>query len=167
MDESVPFGKTGQVPKGFFRQEQKSKEKPMFKMFSTMTVCGLLTISAAYAQSDQPIQAKVPFPFMAQDTALAPGTYQLTYNTSAHRLKILGLDQNSESSFATAVPATASTSRDDSAKLVFQCYGKACYLAQVWQGSIGAGRGLQVPHPEPPRKLTLATRVVSITIPAK
>ena len=33
----------------------------MMKMFSTMTVCSLLTLAAAYAQSRQPIQAKIPF----------------------------------------------------------------------------------------------------------
>jgi hypothetical protein len=189
IDENLPLGKTGHMPKrsgllasangrtshrvrlaaapGPFGNNQKPKEKPMTKMFSTMTVYGLLMISAAYAQSGQPIQAKVPFAFMAQNTILAPGTYQLRYSASAHRLSIRGLDQNSEGAFATAIPATGSASRDESGKLVFQCYDKTCYLAQVWQGSIGVGRGLSVRHPEPPRKLTLTTRAVSITIPAK
>ncbi len=63
----------------------------MFKMFSTMTLLGLATFSAAYAQSSQPIQAKVPFAFMVQDTTLAAGNYQLTYNNNAHSLTIRGL----------------------------------------------------------------------------
>ena len=138
----------------------------MFKTLSTITLYCSLMISAAYAQSSQPIQAKVPFPFMAQNTALASGAYQLTYDTSAHRLTIRSLDGNSEGAFAVATPADASGSSGDSAKLVFKCYQKNCYLAQVWQGSIGAGRGLAVPLAEPARKLTLATRAVFITIPA-
>jgi hypothetical protein len=138
----------------------------MFKMFSTMILSGL-AVSAAYAQSSQPIQAKVPFAFSAQNTILAAGTYQLTYSTSAQRLMIWGLDQNSEAAFATAIPITGSRSRGESGKLVFQCYQKTCYLAQVWQGSIGGDRGIQVPHPKPERKVALATRVVIIAVPTK
>src|SRR5690242_16107672 len=133
----------------------------MTKMFSSITVYGLLMVSASYAQSEQPIQAKVPFAFRAQNTTLAAGTYQLTYSTSAQRLMIRGLDQNSEGGFATAVPLTGSGSRSESGKLVFQCYDKTCYLAQVWQGSIRGGRGVQVHHPIPERKVALATRVVT------
>ena len=139
----------------------------MFKIISKTTLLGSLLISGAYAQSGQPVEAKIPFAFIAQNATLAAGTYQITYNTSAHSLKIRGLDQGSEAAFATAVPTTGPTSRDGSAKLVFQCYDKLCYLAQVWQGSVGGDRGLEVRHAEPTRKLVLTTRVVSITIPAK
>jgi hypothetical protein len=188
IDGTLPIGKPDHVPKGSsqlaadtdvphtastfrltadpFGSNQK-RRTPMIKMFSTMTVCGLLMTSAAHAQSGQPIQAKVPFAFIAQNTMLASGTYQLTYNTTAHRLMIRGLNQNAKSAFATAVPTSASSSRDEFGKLVFRCYEKTCYLAQVWQGSIGSGRGLEVRHAEPSGKLALATRVVSITIPVK
>jgi hypothetical protein len=139
----------------------------MTKMFSTITIYGLLMLSTAYAQSEQPIQARVPFAFRAQKTTLAAGSYQLTYSTSAHRLMIRGLDQNSEGAFATAAPMSGSGPRAESGKLVFQCYDKTCHLTQVWQGSIGGDRALQVFHPELERKIALATRVVTITIPAK
>jgi hypothetical protein len=143
------------------------KEKPMFRTFSIMTLLGLATISAAYAQSGQPIQAKVPFAFTVQDTILPAGNYQLTYSNTAHRLFIRGLDQNSPGAFVTAEPASAPSSSSSSAKLVFDCYGKTCYLARAWQGSIGGGRGLKVPQTEREHRLGVATRVVSITIPAK
>ena len=125
----------------------------MTKLLSIITVYGLLMVSAVYAQSRQPIEAKVPFAFRVQNATLATGTYRLTYSTSAHRLMIQGLDPNSKGAFASAVPATDPGSLGRSGKLVFQCYDKICYLAQVWQGSIGNGRGLQVPHPQPDRNL--------------
>ena len=135
----------------------------MVKMFSTIAIYGLLMLSTAYAQSEQPIQAKVPFAFRAQNTTLAAGSYQVTYSTSAHRLMIRGLDQNSEGAFATAAPMTGSGPSGESGKLVFQCYEKSCYLAQVWQGRMGGSRGLQLFHPQPERKLALAMRMVTIT----
>ena len=139
----------------------------MFKTFSTMTLLGLATISAGYAQSSQWIQAKVPFAFTVQNTTLSAGNYQLTYSNTAHSLSIRGLDQNSSGAFATAIPATASGSSNDTAWLVFQCYGKTCYLARVWQGTGAGGRSLQVTQGEQERRLSLLTRVVSITIVAK
>ena len=48
----------------------------MFKTFSTIAVLSLLTLSAAQAQSEQPIQAKVPFTFTVQNTTLAAGNYR-------------------------------------------------------------------------------------------
>ncbi len=139
----------------------------MFKMFSTMTLLGLATFSAAYAQSSEPAQAKVPFAFTVQDTTLAAGNYQLTYSNTAHILSIRGLDQNSGGAFVTAEPTSASGSSSASGKLVFRCYGKTCYLAQVWHGGSDGNRGLKLLPTEPERKLALATRVTSITIPAK
>jgi len=136
----------------------------MFKMFSTMTLFGLLTVSTAYAQSNQPIQAHVPFAFTVQATTLTPGNYQLTYSSSAHILSIRGLDQNSSGAFATALPARAASGPG---KLVFNCYNKSCYLAQVWQGATAGGAGLRLLHTEQERRIAVLTRAVSITIPAK
>lgn len=139
----------------------------MFRAFSIMTLLGLATISTAYAQSERPIQASVPFAFMAQDTILPAGNYQLTYNNTAHTLFIRGLDRNSPSAFVTAKPASAPSSGGARARLVFDCYGKTCYLAEAWQGSLGAGRGLKAAQTGREQRLGMASRVASITIPAK
>jgi hypothetical protein len=138
----------------------------MTKMFSMMTVYGFLAMSGAYAQSSQPIQARIPFAFMAQNTTLKSGAYRLTFHPDAHTLLIRGLEQNSQAAFATVVPIGGSTF-NELGKLVFQCFDKTCYLAEVWQGSIGAGRGLEVRQSERPRKLGFITREVTISIPAK
>ncbi len=139
----------------------------MFKMFSTMTLLGFATISASYAQSPQPIQANVPFAFTVQDARLTAGNYQLTYSNTAHILSIRGLDQNSGGAFATAEPVTASGSSGGSGKLVFRCYRKTCYLAQVWHGGPDGNRGLKLSPTEPERTLAFTTHVISISIPAK
>jgi hypothetical protein len=135
----------------------------MTKMFSTITLYGLLMLPAAYAQSEQPIQAKVPFAFRAPNATLAAGSYQLTYSTSAHTLMIRGLDENSQAAFATAAPMTGSGPRGESGKLVFDCYEKTCYLARVWQGRIGSGRGLKMIRPKSEKEVALLMRVVTMT----
>lgn len=136
----------------------------MFKTFSTMTLLGLLTLSAAQAQSEQPIHAKVPFAFTVQNTTLAAGSYQFTYSNTAHILSIRNLDANSGAVFTSAV---ANASAGGSGKLVFNCYGKSCYLARVWQGRQAGGRGLQLRQDERERRLSSLIRVVSVTIAAK
>jgi hypothetical protein len=57
-----------------------SRRNSMTKMFSTIILSGLAMMSTAYAQSSQPIQAKVPFAFTVQGTILAAGNYRLTYS---------------------------------------------------------------------------------------
>jgi|GraSoiStandDraft_57_1057295.scaffolds.fasta_scaffold55849_2 hypothetical protein len=137
----------------------------MIKMFSTIILSGLAAASAGYAQSSQPIQAKVPFAFTVRYTILAPGNYQLTYN-SAHVLSIQGLDRSSTGAFVGAIPTGASEA-SASPSLVFECHANSCYLARVRQGGITGGRDLQVPHLAPEHGLAFQQRVLSITIPAK
>ena len=138
----------------------------MTKMFSTIILSALATMPSAFAQSSQPLQAKVPFAFNVQDTSLPPGNYQLTYSNTAHSLWIRGLDSNSKGAFVTASPADASEASGTSGKLVFECYGQSCSLAQVWRGG-NASRGLKVRQSEQQRFLSFSVRTVIVTIPAK
>jgi hypothetical protein len=136
----------------------------MFKTFSTIALLGLLTLSAAQAQSEQPIHANVPFAFTVQKTTLAAGIYRLTYNQTAHILLIRGLDRNPGAVFTQAVP---SAGMDRAGKLVFNCYDKYCYLARVWQADQAGGRGLQLPQDERERRLSSLRRAVSVAVAAE
>ncbi len=135
----------------------------MFKSFATITLLGVVMISGAFAQSAQPLQANVPFAFTVQDTTLPAGHYQFTYNNTAHILSIRGLDQNPGGGFVTAQPISASNPAEQ-ARLTFDCYDKTCYLAQAWQGSTS---GLKVRQSDGERRLSVVTRVLSVTIPAR
>ncbi len=95
---------------------------------------------------------------------LAAGNYRLTYNSTAHILSIRGLDQNSGRVFTTAV---ASAAADGPGKLVFNCYNKSCYLAEIWQGAAAGSRGLQVPQGEQERRIAFLRRAVSMTVATK
>ena len=137
----------------------------MLNMFSKMSFFGLLTISAAFAQSGQPIQAKVPFGFTVSHTTLPAGNYQLTYSSSAQRLTIRGLDANSSFASVAAFPTTSSNSFSQPGELLFKCYDRACHLAQVWQGPIGGDRGLQLVGTERHHALSISARVIAVTVP--
>jgi hypothetical protein len=143
------------------------KEKPMFKTFSTLTLLGLLTLSAAHAQSSQPIRAKVPFDFTVQNTTLEAGNYQLTYSSTSHALSIRGLGQNSASITVTAQPVGAPGSSNGPGKLVFECAGGTCYLARVWQSEAGGDRGLRVVSIAHAKALAAGNHLTSVTIPAE
>lgn len=133
----------------------------MFKRFSSLTLLGLATMAAAYAQSSRPLVAKVPFSFVAQGTQLPAGNYRLTYNCNSHILSIQGLDR---SVFVTAAGVDAADGSAGPGRVTFHCYGKSCYMTRVWQGSVG---GLQLASPDRERPLKIAARVVSITIPVQ
>lgn len=102
-----------------------------------------------------------------RNATLPAGNYQLTYSSNAQRLTILALYGKPASTITTAIPTVASGSSNKTGKLVFDCYGKACYLAEVWQGSVGGNRGLQVRETERPRGLSMSARIVSVTIPTR
>ena len=138
----------------------------MTKMFSTMILSALAMMPSAFAQSSQPLQAKVPFTFSVQSTILPAGSYQLTYSNTSHILSIRGLESNSQGAFVTALPADASEASGALGKLVFDCYGQSCSLAQVWRGG-SASRGLNVRQSEQQRILSFSIRKAIVTIPAK
>ena len=149
------------------RHNPSSTRNGVTKILSTMILSGLTMISTAYAQSSQPIQAKVPFAFTTHGTTLSAGKYQLTYSDKAGVLYVRGLEGTSTAAFLPARPESAPGASKKSAKLVFECHENLCYLTQVWQGSIGGDRRLEVLQPPRERELSFETRVVSMTIPTK
>jgi hypothetical protein len=138
----------------------------MFRTFSKLITLGPLAISLAPGQSSQSVQTNIPFGFTVQDMTLSAGNYQLSYNNTAHILWIRGLDQNSPGAFVTARPDKVSISSRRDGDLVFQCYDKICYLADVRAAITGYG-DLKVHLPGSERTLALTKHVVNVTIPIK
>lgn len=139
----------------------------MFKTISTVTFLGLLTLTAAQAQSGQPIRAKVPFAFAVQNTMLEAGNYELKYSGVSHILTLRALDQNARTAFFNAQLVSDPKQDGGAAKLLFGCYGENCFLTEVWQGGHLGGRGLKLVPSTRQRGMAFTTRVVSITIPGK
>lgn len=139
----------------------------MFKTLSTITLLGLLAFPAAQAQSNQALEAHVPFTFQVQNRTFTPGTYRLSYSSLAPILSLRGGEQISRTAYVRALPAKGSNRAGREAKLVFECYGKSCYLTQMWQSADSGGAGLQLPRGDRESHISLSTRAVRVIVPAK
>jgi len=138
----------------------------MFKMFS-ITLLGLLTVSAVRAQSSKPLEAKIPFDFTVNNTTLEAGNYRLTYNLTSQILRIEGRDHLGASVAILAGVSAPGHSPVDSGALVFQCNDGDCHLARVWQGASGGGTGLQIPQPHQKNAVARTTQPTLVTIPTE
>src|SRR5581483_10498968 len=131
----------------------------MFRTLSTAALLGLLTISAASAQSARAIQANIPFDFSIGNRTMNAGGYRLAFNATAGILTVRGLDRKEIAVFATARPSGMPAPRGPG-KLVFDCYGGACSLAKVVPPGVTGDRNLQVSEPAHHAEIAMQTRVV-------
>jgi hypothetical protein len=136
----------------------------MFKAISTLTIFGLLAMSAAQAQSNQPLHAQIPFAFEVQGATLPAGAYQLSYSNTSH---LLTLNTAKHAVFLTMRPAANSPVASETGKVLFQCYRGSCYLAAVWPSATSGQPALQVITPEPASRMSFVTRAVSLAATAK
>ena len=139
----------------------------MFKMFSTTVLLGLFTLSMAHAQSSVSGRAEIPFSFQAAHKTLAAGTYQLSYTSGVPLLQLRRVDRASDGVFVTVFPAEISNRPGEKGRLVFDCYGKTCYLARLWQSTGRGGAELSLVRSKPERGMAFSTRVTSMITPAK
>jgi hypothetical protein len=135
----------------------------MFKTFS-VTLLGLLAVSAVRAQSIQPLQVKIPFDFV-ENTTLEAGSYRLTFNSISHLLLIQGLGAKRGGVTVFADPVVAPHSSSNLGELIFQCRGDDCRLARVWRGAVEGG--LEVAQSRHKRAVAQAGRPTLVTIPTE
>ena len=143
----------------------------MFKTLS-ITLLGLLTVSAVRAQSSQPLEAKIPFDFTVKNTTLEAGTYRVSYSNVSHALRIQSLDNigATVSVLAEVAMTPHSSSKLASTKLgelIFECNGDDCHLSRVWQGAAAGGAGLQILQARHKNATARASQPTLVTIPAE
>jgi hypothetical protein len=95
--------------------------------------------TTAFAQTTQ-LKVAVPFDFMAGDTVLPAGDYdvQSTDTWGGKALSIHNVTSNAGTLILSDSCQTAKTS--DSSKLVFYRYGDRYFLAEVWTANTNIGR---------------------------
>jgi hypothetical protein len=127
----------------------------MYGMCSRIALLGLAMLPLANAQSTQALRAHVPFSFAVNKTLLPAGDYDLRYEADHQFLAIWGSGPNAAShAFARTRPIDGNESGEEGpARLLFRCYGQACFLSQIWQGTAVASRGLEVPETRSEREL--------------
>lgn len=144
-----------------------------YKVFTTITLFGLLVLPVASAQVSQPVQANIPFDFGAQNMVLPAGNYQFDTHLNGS-LSIRGLDgvnANTNIFISSTFQPGTSPPRNGEATVVLNQYGGTYFLSQLWRG-YGDSSGRELPRTS--RERNLAARIshqgverASITVPAR
>ena len=106
-----------------------------------------MTIATAKTWA-QELSAEVPFPFHANGADLPPGHYTVSRVSTSGTpvLRIMNFDARKG---VLAVGQIAQYGAGDTApRMVFQCTGGSCTLAQIWSLSYG----IDLPRPQPKKK---------------
>ncbi len=101
------------------------------------TTLFLLTAAAVYGQS----RYDVPFAFQVGDNHFAAGWY--TVSTDPMSRQILMVSRNGGGAIFITPQSAIEAAAPPAGKLVFRCYGTACFLSQVWRGGSRAGSQLR------------------------
>jgi curli biogenesis system outer membrane secretion channel CsgG len=103
-----------------------------------LTVAAALVFTAlapAQSHAQQSLQVNIPFAFQAGSTSMSAGEYRVRRsfagNESAQQI------QRTDSSASVIVLTNNVDSRvnDYNEKLIFHCYGRECFLYEIWYGN--------------------------------
>lgn len=95
-------------------------------LFLTLALFGTLSATSAQAQSGR-VKVNVPFPFMVADRVLPAGEYVLS--NSDHKVMI-GEAHKSIAMLLTNY--VRGRKAPETGQVVFQCYGRQCFLSEIW-----------------------------------
>jgi len=114
-----------------------------YKVFTTMTLFGLLILPLAHAQSNLPVQANIPFDFGVRNRIMPAGDYKLTYTPRNGALFIRGSDGKNGVFVVTSPSTSGKPELNGKGKVVFNRVGGVYFLSQLWHGR-GEREGLEV-----------------------
>ena len=125
---------------------------------------GLLAVTQTL-RAQEPVLVKIPFEFTAGKMTLPAGEYQVLRGYASPALLI----QRTDRSASTFVNSNAVTYNRPQAqtKLVFRCYGKQCFLAQVWRAGESQGRELPKSAKEKEQAIARNEALNQVTIVAR
>ena len=98
---------------------------------------GIAGVGAAHAQ-ERSIKADVPFDFYMGTNAMPRGAYRVEQMMNGSVVSL----RTAEGVKSTTSWGIVGNSENEQARLVFRCYGKSCFLAEVWPGSGRSGLGI-------------------------
>lgn len=109
------------------------------RLFATLGSLTLLATTAAFAQTAQQLEAKVPFEFYVGAKRLPAGECNVTYKGEMGAL-IIRCAGNA--SVITLTTALQTMSAPEKGSLVFNRYGDTYFLARIWAPGESMGRQL-------------------------
>lgn len=118
----------------------------------------MVAATSARAQTGGLIKADIPFTFTVGDKTLPSGEYiieRINRQTIQETLLVRTTDGRT-SALVRTMPFQTNAG-DDSAKLVFNCFGEKCYLSQIW--TPGDNFGLELHKSRTERELQKELRL--------
>jgi hypothetical protein len=100
----------------------------------------LLAVASVYAQGSQTLNVRVPFGFHVGNSMLPPGEYMVD-NAAPGVLRLRSADSKSSAMIITMAIQTFDP--PSQGKLVFNKYGDAYFLSQVWKAGSNSGSELR------------------------
>ncbi len=104
-----------------------------------LTTAGAVVAFAAASFADSgDLKAKIESPFFAQGVAMAPGTYDVVaarQMNGAMGYQLRGHTTHKAVMLPSLIADTVRHNQDARPRLVFNCAGEACWLAEVWTGT--------------------------------
>jgi hypothetical protein len=106
----------------------------MKKQIFTVAAALLLSTFAPQSHAAPVTQAKIPFAFEVNNKTMPAGEYEVArvfeYSSAAQVIR------STDSGEGAILPTTVLryTDRSVGPKLVFHCYGRECFLSEVWSG---------------------------------
>jgi hypothetical protein len=113
-------------------QEEVDMKKLVYKIL--MAGMGIAGVGAAQAQ-ERSIRAEVPFDFYMGANPMPHGAYRVERMMNGNVVAL----RTAAGAKSTTSWSIVGDSENEQARLVFRCYGKSCFLAEVWPGNGRAG----------------------------
>ena len=118
---------------------------------------GIVGVGAVQAQ-DRSVTANVPFDFYMGTNAMPHGAYRVEQMMNGNVVAL----RTAEAVKSITSWGIVGNSENEKARLVFRCYGKSCFLSEVWPGN---GRtGLAIPRGAREKELAKGEPAPSLTV---
>lgn len=112
--------------------------KQSLRIFLTLAALVILSASAAQAQSTGEQTARIPFAFSVGDKSFPAGEYRVSrVNPQSDRAALYIRSGDGRTGRIVMTTPVQADQTPESAKLVFNRYGDAYYLSQVWSPADG------------------------------
>jgi hypothetical protein len=115
-------------------QKKENSMKKQFLFIASLCLGIGVAVAPASAQSVG-VRVKVPFNFTVSGKTFPAGDYKMI--TDLHQVRIED-ERGRTIAYTLANDISAETARDNS-QVVFNCYGKSCFLSELWSAAQNSG----------------------------
>jgi hypothetical protein len=124
------------------RYKELIMKKQASKLIALASLFLALTAVSAQAQSRGTIEVQIPFDFIAGETRLPAGTYNIKRISRGDEKALLVRSQDNRVTALVSTNSVEASAERSQARLVFHRYGEQYFLSQVWNAGSLAGREL-------------------------